>query len=143
MKLSLCFIIVAYQLKKFWKFVLFKATTFIIFYLSCGVTKWPKTGNLDIDVLRFPVVFYDLYCKWAASRQNQHNGFASAQCDQDPCCSLTYPIASSETDSEQHGSWSDCADVSVYCEIRCVFVIAILIVCYSKREFFHITIWPI
>jgi peptide YY len=44
------------------------------------------------------------------SWQNQHNGFASAQSDQDPCCSLTYPITSIETDSEQHGSWSDCAD---------------------------------
>jgi hypothetical protein len=27
-----------------------------------------------------------------------------------PCCSLTNPITSRETDSEQHGSWSDCAD---------------------------------
>jgi hypothetical protein len=33
-----------------------------------------------------------------------------AQSDQDPCCSLTNPITSSETDSEQHGSWSHCAD---------------------------------
>jgi hypothetical protein len=33
---------------------------------------------------------------------------ASAQSDQDPCCSLTNPIASRETDSEQHGGagWS-------------------------------------
>jgi hypothetical protein len=29
---------------------------------------------------------------------------ASAQSDQDPCCSLTNSIASRETDSEQHGS---------------------------------------
>jgi hypothetical protein len=28
----------------------------------------------------------------------------SAQSDQDPCCSLTTPITSKETDSEQHGS---------------------------------------
>jgi hypothetical protein len=30
--------------------------------------------------------------------------------DQDPCCSLTNSITSRETDSEQHGSWSDFAD---------------------------------
>jgi hypothetical protein len=35
---------------------------------------------------------------------------ASAQSDQDPCCSLTNPIASRETDSEHHGSLSDCPD---------------------------------
>jgi hypothetical protein len=29
---------------------------------------------------------------------------ASAQSDQDPCCSHTNPITSRETDSEQHGS---------------------------------------
>jgi hypothetical protein len=29
---------------------------------------------------------------------------ASAQSDQDPCCSLTSPIISWETDSEHHGS---------------------------------------
>jgi hypothetical protein len=46
--------------------------------------------------------------KWAASRQNQHS--AIAQSDQDPCCSLINPITSRETDSEQHGSLSDCAD---------------------------------
>jgi hypothetical protein len=27
-----------------------------------------------------------------------------------PCCALTNPITSRETDSEQHGSWSDCAE---------------------------------
>jgi hypothetical protein len=27
-----------------------------------------------------------------------------AQSDHDPCCSLTYPITSRETDSEQHGT---------------------------------------
>jgi hypothetical protein len=32
------------------------------------------------------------------------------QSDQDPCRSLTNPITSRETDSEQHVSWSDCAD---------------------------------
>jgi hypothetical protein len=34
---------------------------------------------------------------------------ASAQSDQDPCCSLTKSITSRETGSEQHGSWSDCS----------------------------------
>jgi hypothetical protein len=34
----------------------------------------------------------------------------SAQSDQDPCCSLTNPITSRETESEQHGSWSDFAE---------------------------------
>jgi hypothetical protein len=35
---------------------------------------------------------------------------ASAQSDQDPCCSLTNPFTSRENNSEQHGSGSDCAD---------------------------------
>jgi hypothetical protein len=35
---------------------------------------------------------------------------AFAQSDQYRCCSLTNPIASRETDIEQHGSWSDCMD---------------------------------
>jgi hypothetical protein len=55
---------------------------------------------------------------WATSWQNQHNGFGPsmdpdqpAQFDQDPCCSLTNQITRLETDSEKHGSWSDCADV--------------------------------
>jgi hypothetical protein len=54
---------------------------------------------------------------WAASWQNQHNGFATsmdpdqpAQSDQDPCRLLTNHITRQETDTEQHGSWSDCAD---------------------------------
>jgi hypothetical protein len=57
---------------------------------------------------------------WAASWQNQHNGFAdqhgsrpacaSAQSDQDPWCSLSVSLLVIELVSEQHRSWSDCAD---------------------------------
>jgi hypothetical protein len=58
-------------------------------------------------------LFIYVYCKgeiWAVSWQNQHNGFAtSMDPDQDPCCSLTNSITTREPDSEQHGSWSDCA----------------------------------
>jgi hypothetical protein len=48
--------------------------------------------------------------KWAASWQNQHSAFASAQSDQDPCCSLSVYLLVIELISGQHGSWSDYAD---------------------------------
>jgi hypothetical protein len=35
---------------------------------------------------------------------------ASAQSDQDPCCSLLVSLLVIDFVSEQHGSWSDCAD---------------------------------
>jgi hypothetical protein len=38
---------------------------------------------------------------------------ASAKSDQNPCCSLTNPLTRTETDSEQHGTWSDCADAQL------------------------------
>jgi hypothetical protein len=54
--------------------------------------------------------------KLAASRQNQHNGFAtsidpdqSAQSDQDPCCSLSVSLLVIGFVSEQHGSRPACA----------------------------------
>jgi hypothetical protein len=52
---------------------------------------------------------------WAAPWQNEHNGesrsaCASAQFDQDPCCSLSVSLLIIGFVSEQHGFWSDCAD---------------------------------
>jgi hypothetical protein len=44
---------------------------------------------------------------WAASWQNQQSAFASAQSDQDPCCSLSVSLLVIGFVSEQHGSWSD------------------------------------
>jgi hypothetical protein len=44
---------------------------------------------------------------WAASQQNQHSAFATSM---DPCCSLSVFLFVIEFVSEQHGSWSDCAD---------------------------------
>jgi hypothetical protein len=60
-------------------------------------------------------------CIWAASRHNQHSGFVTSMDPDQPVhpCSLirnhavrliTNPISSRETDSEQHRTWSDCAD---------------------------------
>jgi hypothetical protein len=43
---------------------------------------------------------------WAASRQNQHNGFATSM-DPDQ---LLVSLLVIEYVSEQHGSWSDCTD---------------------------------
>jgi hypothetical protein len=37
-------------------------------------------------------------------RHDKTNIMGSAQCDQDPSCSLTNPITRRETESEQHGS---------------------------------------
>jgi hypothetical protein len=38
---------------------------------------------------------------------------ASAQSDQDPCCSLSFSLLVIGLVIEQHGSWSDCADAQV------------------------------
>jgi hypothetical protein len=56
---------------------------------------------------------------WAASWQNQHNGFATSMDLDQPAHPSSLisihavrlqTITSRETDSEQHGSWSGCAD---------------------------------
>jgi hypothetical protein len=47
---------------------------------------------------------------WVCDQHGSKSACASTQSDQDPCCSITNLITSRETDSEQHGSWSDCAD---------------------------------
>jgi hypothetical protein len=47
---------------------------------------------------------------WAVSRQNQHNGFATNMDPDKPAHPLLNILTSKETDSEQNGSWSDCAD---------------------------------
>jgi hypothetical protein len=47
---------------------------------------------------------------WVCDQHGSRPACASKQSDQDPCCSLTNPITSRETDSEQYGSWSDCTD---------------------------------
>jgi hypothetical protein len=47
---------------------------------------------------------------WVCDQHGSSPACASTQSDQDPCCMLTNPITSRETDSEQHESWSDCTD---------------------------------
>jgi hypothetical protein len=48
--------------------------------------------------------------KWICDQHGTRPACASAQSDQDPCCSLSvFPLVI-ELESEQHSSWSDCAD---------------------------------
>jgi hypothetical protein len=48
--------------------------------------------------------------KWVCDQHGFRPACASAQSDQDPCCSLSDLLLVIGLVSEQHGSWSDCAD---------------------------------
>jgi hypothetical protein len=72
---------------------------------------WRRSGKSFLmryeDFLNFMYVnIVSLRLAWIQTRP----ACASTQSDQDPRCSLTNPFTSRETDSEQHVSWSDCAD---------------------------------
>jgi hypothetical protein len=65
---------------------------------------------LRVKVLNFRVhtLFNKVKHIWAVSRQNQHSAFATSMCR---IHSLSVSLLSTiELVSEQHGSWSDCAD---------------------------------
>jgi hypothetical protein len=58
--------------------------------------------NLGNEFTMIEVNIWSLFSIWAASRQNQHSAFATS--------SLSVSLLVIELVSEQHGSWSDCAD---------------------------------
>jgi hypothetical protein len=71
-----------------------------------------------------------------ADKTNQHGSRPActfAQSDQDPCCFLTNPFTSRETDGKQHGSWislQKCAGWSgsmLVANALCCFVMMLLI----------------
>jgi hypothetical protein len=62
------------------------------------------------------------------------------QSDQDPCCLLTNPITSRETDSEQHGSLSDCADVQADldpCWLKMHSVVFVMCFCHGTAQLYY------
>jgi hypothetical protein len=60
--------------------------------------------------------------KWVYDQHGSRPACASAQCDQDSCCSLLVSLLVIGCVSEQHGSWSDCADAQNPCrsQTHCV-----------------------
>jgi hypothetical protein len=61
--------------------------------------------------------------KWVCDQQGSRPTCASVQSGRDPCCSLANSFTSRETDSEQHGVWSDWS--------------ASMLVANALRWFFH------
>jgi hypothetical protein len=99
---------------------------FVIFYSIQKVTHWPITWPIFIHMLLFCGNKYSyrelVFCAAVKILLSFHFAIlpqffahlsrvmTSAQSDQDPCCSLSVSLLIIGLISEQHGSWSDCAD---------------------------------